>query len=249
MNTHETLSQLKKLRLNGMHHTYQAMLQLPLHQQPQAHELLAQLVDAETLHRTNKRTQLYLKNSKLRYAAMLEQLAFSDHRQLSKNQVLQLADCAFIQNAQNILISGATGVGKSFLACAIGHQACIMGFKTRYFNFNRFIETILQAKLDGTFVKLLNQLQNTHLLIFDDFGLCTIDQQTRLALLQILEDRYGKYPIIIASQLPIAKWYQIIGEQTLADAIMDRILAHAHRFELKGNSLRQPNSQHKNLPL
>ncbi|HRI28868.1 MAG TPA: IS21-like element helper ATPase IstB [Chitinophagales bacterium] len=245
MNTQETLVQLKTLRLSGMSQSYQAILQPPVHQQPEAHDLIAQPVDAENLHRTNKRTQLYLKNSKLRYTAMIEQLAFSDQRQLTKNQILQLADCTFIKKAENILISGATGAGKSFLACAIGHQACLMGFKTRYLNFNRFIETILQTKLDGTYAKLLNQLEKTQLLIFDDFGLCPIDNQTRLALLQILEDRYAKYPTIIAAQLPIAKWYEIIGEPTIADAVLDRLLAHAHRFELKGHSLRHPTIQPK----
>ena len=249
MNTNATITQLKTLKLSGMLRSYEAILQLPVHQQPEAHDLIAHLVEAESLHRTNRKTQRYLKNSKLRYTAILEQLTFSDQRQLSKNQVLQLADCAFIQRAENILISGATGAGKRFFACAIGHQACLMGYKTLYYNFNRFTEKILQAKLDGTFIKLLNQIEKTQLLIFDDFGQAPLDQQTRLAFLQILEDRYGKYPTVIASQLPIAKRYEIIQENTFADAIMDRLLAHAHRFELKGKSLRQPNNNTNNLPL
>jgi DNA replication protein DnaC len=150
-----------------------------------------------------------------------------------------MADCSFIDRAENILISGATGAGKSFLACALGHQACVMGYKTLYLNLNRFTEKIMVAKLDGSFVKLLNQLEKVKLLILDDFGLAPLDQNTRLALLQILEDRYAKKSVVIASQLPIAKWHDYIGEPTLADAIMDRLFANAHRFELKGESLRK----------
>ena len=125
------------------------------------------------------------------------------------------------------------------MACALGNQACALGYKTLYMNLNRFIEKIVHAKLDGTFIKLLNQLEKINLIILDDFGLAPLDQNTRLALLQILEDRYAKKSTIIASQLPIANWYESIGEPTLADAIMDRLLTNAHRFELKGESLRK----------
>ena len=129
--------------------------------------------------------------------------------------------------------------GKSFVACAFGHQACVMGYKTLYLNLNRFTEKITHSKIDGSFIKLLNHLEKLDLLILDDFGLAPLDQNARLALLQILEDRYGKKSIIIASQLPIGSWHQSIAEPTLADAIMDRLLANAHRFELKGESLRK----------
>lgn len=128
------------------------------------------------------------------------------------------------------------------------HQACVMAYKTLYLNLNRFTEKIMVAKLDGSFVKLLNQLEKVRLLILDDFGLAPLDQNTRLALLQILEDRYAKKSVMIASQLPIGKWHEYIGEPTLADAIMDRLFANAHRFELEGESLRKkstPNSTKK----
>ena len=201
--------------------------------------LIAQLADAEKQTRTQYKTQLFLKLSKLRFASSLEELSFSKERNLSKDQIAQMADCSFIDRAENILISGATGAGKSFLACALGHQACVMGYKTLYLNLNRFTEKIMLTKLDGSFVKLLNQLEKVKLLILDDFGLAPLDQNTRLALLQILEDRYAKKSVMIASQLPIAKWHDYIGEPTLADAIMDRLFANAHRFELKGESLRK----------
>ena len=239
MNTTITLQQLKELKLGGMARSYEAVLQLPLHQQPEAHLLLAQLTEAERQSRTHHKTQMFLKLSKLRYAAALEELSFSPQRNLHKEHILQLADCSFIDRAENVLISGATGAGKSFLACALGHQACVMGYKALYLNLNRFIEKIMLARLDGSFVKLLNQLEKVSLLIFDDFGLAPMDQNTRLALLQILEDRYSRKSTIIASQLPIANWHDYIAEPTLADAILDRLTANAHRFDLKGDSLRK----------
>lgn len=239
MNTTITLQQLKELKLGGMARSYEAVLQLPLHQQPEAHLLLAQLTEAERQSRTHHKTQMFLKLSKLRYAAALEELSFSPQRNLHKEYILQLADCSFIDRAENVLISGATGAGKSFLACALGHQACVMGYKALYLNLNRFIEKIMLARLDGSFVKLLNQLEKVSLLIFDDFGLAPMDQNTRLALLQILEDRYSRKSTIIASQLPVANWHGYIAEPTLADAILDRLTANAHRFELKGDSLRK----------
>ena len=239
MNTTATLEQLKELKLQGMARSYEAVLQLPVNQHPEAHHLIAQLSESERQSRVQYKTQLYLKLSKLRYAGSLEEISYSASRNLAKEQVLQLADCSYIDRSENILISGATGAGKSFLACALGHQACAMGYKTLYLNLNRFTEKIMVAKLDGSFVKLLNQLEKVSLLILDDFGLAPMDQNTRLALLQILEDRYNKKSVVIASQLPINKWHEYIAEPTLADAIMDRLMANAHRFELKGESLRK----------
>ena len=193
MNTTATLQQLKDLKLSGMVRSYESVLQLSTHQQPEAHTMLAQLCDAEQQNRIHCKTLFYLKLSKLRYAAMLEEISFSKDRNLPREQVHQLADCSYIDRAENILISGSTGSGKSFLACAFGHQACVMGYKTLYLNLNRFTEKLMMAKLDGTFVKLLNHLERTSLLILDDFGLAPMDQNTRLALLQILEDRYAKF--------------------------------------------------------
>jgi len=239
MNTSATLEQLRELKLQGMARSYESVIQLPVNQHPESHALIAQLAEAERQNRTQYKTQLYLKLSKLRYAGSLEELQYSASRNLAKEQVLQLADCSYIDRSENLLISGATGAGKSFLACAFGNQACVMGYKTLYLNLNRFTEKIMIAKLDGSFVKLLNHLDKVSLLILDDFGLAPMDQNTRLALLQILEDRYNKKSVIIASQLPVNKWHDYIAEPTLADAIMDRLMANAHRFELKGESLRK----------
>lgn len=245
MNSTATFEQLQQLHLHGMAGAYQAVMALPVNQQPEAHDLLALLTDAETQHRSTERTKLYLKLSKLRFNAKLEQVNCGPERNLEKRQVAALADCSFIQRAENILLTGATGCGKSYIACAIGHQACLMGYKTHYFNLNRFVERITLSRLEGTFVKMLNQLDKFHLLIIDDFGLAPLDQSTRLALLQLLEDRYAKRSTIIASQLPVSKWHEYLADPTLADAIMDRITHNAQRIELKGPSLRNKKSTEK----
>jgi DNA replication protein DnaC len=239
MNVQQTTETLQKLRLEGMAHAYQSVLQTPVQHQPAAHELIAQLAQAEAQHRHQRKSQLYLTLSKLRFDATLPEIQCSPERNLSKDQIALLMDCSFIRNPQNILITGATGCGKSYLACALGRQACQFGFKTLYLNINRFIEKIESAKLDGSYIKLLNQIEKTPLVVLDDFGLQPISNNVRLALLQILEDRYAKRPVIITSQLPVAAWHEYIGEPTLADAILDRITSNAHRIELKGESLRK----------
>lgn len=242
MNHQITLDQLHELKLKGMASTYQAVLSLPVGQQPSIHQFIARLSEAEIQHRRQVKTASYLKLSRLRYDAVLEQVHCNAGRNLSSDQLLSIADCAFIQRSENILITGATGCGKSYLSCAIGRQACAFGYKTLYLGMNRFLEKISQTKLDGTYVKLLNQVEKTDLLILDDFGLQPLNSIARLALLQMLEDRYGKKATIISSQLPVDKWHTCIGDSTVADAILDRLSGNAHRFELKGESLRNKKS-------
>jgi DNA replication protein DnaC len=145
----------------------------------------------------------------------------------------------YLDNGENLLITGSTGCGKSYLACALGHQACLQGYKTSYLGMNRLIEKITLSKLDGSYIKLLNYLERQSLIILDDFGLQNMSQEVRLTVLQLLEDRYEKKSIIVTSQLPVAKWYEYINDPTLADAILDRLTANAHRIELKGESLRR----------
>lgn len=238
MNTQSTVEQMQHLKLFGMSKLYKAVLDQPLHQQPEAHTLMGMLADAESQYRQTQRTQLYIRLSKLRYNTMPEQVNTTAGRGITREQLLLLCDGSFIEKGENILIAGATGCGKSYLACALGRQSCMLGYRTLYFAMNRFIEALAASKLQGTYIRWLNQIANTPLLILDDFGLQPLDHHTKLALLQILEDRYAKGATIITSQLPVKAWYEYINEPTLADAIMDRMAANANRIELKGESLR-----------
>jgi len=235
----ESLQSMKRVKLDGMASAYEAILCMPVNQQPSAHQMIATLIDAESQHRTHRRTELYLRLSKLRYQATLPDIQCSESRNLYPEQLAQLADGAYISRGENILITAATGCGKSFLACALGHQACVLGYRTLYFNLSRLTEQIAIAKADGTIIKWLNRIKKARLLIFDDFGLQPITHQVKLILLQILEDRYEQDATMICSQLPVGKWYDYLAEPTIADAILDRIIPRAHRIELKGKSRRK----------
>ena len=239
MNRQLTLDRLHELKLTGMERVYRSVAGLPPDEQPTPDELMARLAEAEHLDRTQKRMQTLTRQSKLRYDATLEQVYCSRERNFTRDQQLSMADGSFIQQATNVLITGATGSGKSFLACAIGRQACNLGYKTMYLPMNRFLEKLAMARIQGTFLKLLDQLQKMQLIIFDDFGLQPLSDDTRLALLQILEDRYGQKATVVASQLPVDKWHAYINQPTLADGICDRLSANAIRIELRGQSLRK----------
>ena len=239
MNTTQTLEPMKQLRLHGMYHAYHSQLELPLNQQLDGHDLVAQLVQSEQQDRSNEKTAYYLKLAKLRLPATADQVECGPSRNLSKQQLATLTEGRYLGQGENILITGATGCGKSYLACALGHQACIQGYKTTYLNMNRLIEKVILSKLDGSYIKLLNHMERQTLIILDDFGLQPLTQEIRLTLLQLLEDRYGKKSIIVTSQLPVAKWHEYINDPTLADAILDRLTANASRIELKGESLRR----------
>jgi len=239
MNTKATLNLMQKMKLAGMASSYEAILDLPLDKHPDTHECIATIVDAELQNRAHRRTQMLLRLSKLRYRSSLPDIIYKPQRNLKKEVIAQLADCSFIDRAENLFITGATGCGKSFIACALGNQACLMGHRTLYFNMNRFYEHIAVAKVDGSFIKWINRIQKAALIIFDDFGLQPLNHQIKLTLLQILEDRYAKSSTIICSQLPVAKWYEYIDDSTLADAIMDRLTAKSSKINLQGESLRK----------
>ena len=188
----------------------------------------------------------FLSSNQFRYitqvnnvTATIEQLEYSNERGIDKNLVHRLADCEFINRKENLLITGSTGTGKSFLASAIGHQACQLGFKVLYQNATRLFAQLKMAKADGSAIKELMKIEKQDLLILDDFGIQPFDQQSRASLLDIIEDRHGKRSTIITAQVPVKQWYDLIGEKTIADAVMDRIVHNAQRIELKGESLRR----------
>jgi DNA replication protein DnaC len=239
MNTQQTLDQMKALKLKGMADSYETQMGLPVNHQLEGHELIAHLIQAEKLQRGNVRMESLLKNSKLRYQAMPEMVSCSSERNLTKDTWNMLLEGKYLEDGTNVLITGSTGTGKSWLACALGYQACMMGVKTRYFSMHRLVEAIFMAKTAGTYVKFLNQMEKIQLIILDDFGLQPLHKQMKLALLQIMEERYARKPIIVTAQLPVSTWHQYLDEPSVADAVCDRLTAKSHRLELKGPSLRR----------
>jgi len=202
-------------------------------------EMVSMLIDAEWDDRNNRRIERQMRNAKFRYKANIEQLHFDIDRNLDKNQFMRMAECTFIGRKENLLITGSTGIGKSFIASAIGNQACTLGFKVLYANTTKLFTRLKMAKADGSYIREVAKIERQDLLILDDFGLQPLDASNRSVLMEIVEDRHGNRSTIITSQLPVAQWYEVIGEQTIADAILDRIVHDAHRMELVGESIRR----------
>jgi len=201
--------------------------------------LIGHLIDAEWEDRYNRKLVRSLKTANFRYKASIEDITFTRQRNLDKNMILRLSNCGYINKAENILITGPTGVGKSFIACALGNQAVINGLKVIYSNCIKLFPRLKYAKAEGTYVKELKKLQKQHLIVLDDFGLHPLDEQSKLILLELLEDRYADKSMIITSQFPVAKWYDIIENSTVADAICDSFIHNAHQIQLKGDSMRK----------
>ena len=233
------LNKMSHMKLHGMLRTYQVMLDSNQHHDLTHDELINILIQSEWEDRENKKIGRHLRIAKFRYGATIEEINFTKSRGLDKTQVLRLADMDFINKKENILITGATGVGKSYLASALGHQACQSGYKTLYFNTQKLFTRLKMLKADGSFAREISRIEKYDLLILDDFGLAPLDSMARMFLLEIIEDRHGRKSTIVSSQLPVANWYEVIGESTVADAILDRMVHTAHRIELKGESLRK----------
>ena len=234
----DTLTKMKQMRLLGMAKAFHLTLESGKNEKFTPDEMVTHLVDSEWDERYNRKLDRTLHSARFRYKASIEQISFDDNR-VDKNQVLRLADCDFVKRFENIIITGSTGIGKSFLASALGHQACSLGYRVLYQNSTKLFGRMKIAKADGTYLKELTKIERQHILIIDDFGIQPLDAQNRSTLMEIIEDRHSKSSTIITSQLPVNKWHEIIGEQTMADAILDRIVHDAHRIEMKGDSLRK----------
>lgn len=239
MNNQATVEKMQQMKLHGMVRAFKSTMETGIKNNFTADELVAHLIDTEWDDRYNRRLKKLIKGARFRYQASLEQIDFQLNRNLDKNMILRLSDCRWIEKKQDIIIIGATGVGKSFIATAIAHQGCMYGFSAGYFNCAKLFSKLKLAKADGTYLKELNKIQKKDIIVLDDFCLHPIDMPSKLALLEIMEDRHGRKSTIIASQFPVKNWHDIIGEPTIADAICDRIIHGAFRIELKGESVRK----------
>ena len=235
----KTLEKMRKMKFYGMTRAFKIGLESSVEEKFTPDEMVAHLIDAEWDERQNRNINLKITNARFRYKAALEDLNYTTDRNIDKNQVMRFTDCNFIKKHESILITGSTGIGKSYIASALGHHACSQGYRVIYFNVPKLFAKLKMAKADGTYIREIAKIERHHLLILDDFGLAPLDAQSRAALMEIIEDRHGKGSLIITSQVPVIKWHEVIGEKTVADAILDRIIHESHRLELTGESLRK----------
>ncbi len=238
-NNQITISKMKELKLYGMAGAFQNTLETGIVSNYTFDELLTHLVDSEWDDRNNRRRERLRKAAGFRYAASFEELDFDFKRNLDKNLMLRFSDSSWIKEHKDIIITGPTGIGKSFIGSALGHQACNHAYKVLYYLSSRLLGELKEAKINGTYLKKLKKICNADLLILEDFGLSPFDSDSRLALLDILEDRHGRRSTVFLSQLPVASWHELIGDSTIADAIMDRIAYGSYRIELDGDSMRK----------
>ena len=239
MLNHATLDQLQELKLFGMARAFEEQLQMSELQELSFEERLGLLVEREATERSSRRLTSRLRRAKLREQAAIEDIDWRARRGLDKRQVLTLASCQWIASHLNVLITGKAGVGKTFLACALAHKACREGYTALYLRVPRLFRDLAIARGDGSYEKLLKSYARTDVLVLDDWGLAQVGAQERRDLLEILEDRYGLRSTVVTSQLPVKKWYDSIGDPTLADGILDRLVHGVYEIAMEGESMRQ----------
>lgn len=234
MITHPTLNKIKELKLYGMARAFSEQMDKKEYSKLSFEERLGMLVDIEATDRDNKRLQTRLAQAKLKQQACIEDIDYEHARKLDKSFMLSLASCGWIKDNLNILITGLTGSGKTYIACAIGHKACLSGYRVLYFRAPRLFEELATAHGDGRYNRLMNTIAKSDVLIIDDFGLSVLNEQNRRDFLEILEDRHNMHSTIISGQVPIDHWHDVIGNATIADAILDRLVHNAYKINLKG---------------
>ena len=239
MNEHNTLEKMRRMRMNAMATLYHRCVNEHLYQDYSLDEFLSLLVDTEWESRQSRNIESLILRAGFKQDAAASDIDYQTTRNLDKTNFERLLSLNFINKKENLIITGPTGSGKSFLAQCLGIKACQLLNKTIYYNTARFFDIAKLAKLEGTYHKLIKRIQRAELLILDDFGLVSIDQPARNVLLDVIEERYDKSSTIIATQIPVSKWHGLIGENTIADAILDRIVFSSHRIELEGDSLRK----------
>jgi DNA replication protein DnaC len=239
----QTLERLHELRLAGMAQALEEQMRMTDLNGLAFEDRLALLVERELTFRDDRRLARLLQIAKFWLPAATEDIDFRSPRGLDKNLIARLAGSQWVKSQENVLISGPTGTGKSYLACALGHSACRHGLSTRFYRFSRLLGDMALARADGSYAKLLDRLARTQLLILDDFGLAPLADSERRDLLELLEDRYGRKATLVTSQLPFDHWHDVMGDATFADAILDRLVHNAHRITLKGASMRRSKSR------
>jgi len=236
----QTLAQLRELKLGGMAAALQTQLeQVGAYEGLSFLERLHLLVEHERLTREQRKQERLIRQARFRLKASIQEIDYQHPRNITKTKIAQLAQSDWINRAQNLLVTGPCGSGKTYLACALGHNACLQGYSVRYYRISRLLLELTQAKADGSYHKQLKQLARIQLLIIDDWGLEPVKPAHRNDLMEIMDDRHGHNATLMASQLPTDQWYASIGDNTLADAILDRLMHNAHRLQLKGESMRK----------
>lgn len=234
-----TLTKMKQMKFYGMHGAFRTAIETGKTDDYTLDQFISMIIDAEWDDRNNRKIERAIRNARFHYKASIENIIYEPARNIDRNKIIRLAECEFIEKTENILITGSTGVGKSYIATALGYQACIQGYRVMYFNMTKLFSKLKMAKADGSYLKELSKLERQHMIILDDFGLQPLDNQNRIALLEIIEDRHKKGSMVVTSQIPVKGWYEIIGEKTIADAILDRLIHQSHRIELSGESMRR----------
>ena len=236
----QTLQQLRQLKLSGMADALARQLeQTTTYDNLSFIERMQLLLDEENLTRKNRKQDRLIRQARFKLKASIQDVDYQHPRNISQSQIAQLAQADWVNKGQNLLITGPCGSGKTYLACAIGHNACLHELSVKYFRLSRLLLMLTQAKADGTYHKQLNQLAKVQLLIIDDWGLEPLKPAHRNDLMEIMDDRHGSTSTMVISQLPTDQWYTGIGDNTLADAILDRLMHNAHRLPLKGESMRK----------